>query len=97
MTTTSDQEHQVHARIDEPPKRVPTQFVSIWRDVNPYNEIGVPAISYGFATPGTREGAASAGTAAGRAKINIANMMAATKVYAFLTLDLCNRSTSEAP
>ena len=87
-----------HEKVfDEPPKRVPTQFVSMWRDVNPYNEIGIPAISYGFATPGTQEGVASAGTSAGRARIMIADMMAATKVYASLTLDLCNRSANEAP
>ena len=37
--------------IGEPPEPAASQFVSMWRDLNPYNEIGIPAISYGFATP----------------------------------------------
>ena len=38
-----------HSRqFDGPPDPAPTQFVSMWRDLNPYNEIGVPSISSGI-------------------------------------------------
>ena len=79
----------------EPPKPVASQFVSMWRDLNPYNEIGVPAISYGFATPYSQAGATAAGSGPARASVTIADMVASAKVYASMALDLCSRSTSD--
>jgi acetylornithine deacetylase/succinyl-diaminopimelate desuccinylase-like protein len=82
-----------HTRMfDEPPKNVASQFVSMWRDVNPYNEIGVPALCYGFATNYTQEGASTHDHTSGA---KIADMLTATKVYASVALDLCSRPASD--
>ena len=83
--------------FSDPPKPAPTQFVSMWRDVNPYNEVGVPSISYGFATGYTQSSARAALAVPSAARASIADMVATAKVYALLALDLCNRSTGEAP
>jgi hypothetical protein len=67
----------------------------MWRDLNPYNEIGVPAVSYGMATGYTQEGATVGTSSAVTSRARIADMVASAKLYASIALDLCNRSTSE--
>ena len=85
-----------HTRMfGEPPSAPPTQFVSMWRDVNPYNEIGVPAVSYGFPTGYTHPGATHSSGSAAATKVKIADMITATKLYASVALDLCSRSKSD--
>ena len=85
-----------HMRMfSEPPGKVPTKYVSMWRDVNPYNEIGVPAISYGFPHGATFEGAPSATASPSMTRAKIADMVTAAKLYASITLDLCSRSASD--
>ena len=85
-----------HSRMfSEAPKPVASQFVSMWRDVNPYNELGVPAISYGFPTGYTHEGSGGAMNSASSASVKIADMVNAAKVYASVALDLCSRPATD--
>ena len=86
-----------HLKVfDEPPRDPPYRFVSMWRDLNPYNEIGVPAMSYGFATGSTVfEGEPPPYSSGDRLKASIPDMVKAAKVYAALALDLCSRSISD--
>ena len=87
---------EAHEKMfNEPPKEVADQFLSMWRDVNPYNEIGVPAISYGFPTGYTHAGAKEVMATAEDTKVKIADMMKAAKLYATITLDLCSRPISD--
>jgi len=71
------------------------QFLSMWRDVNPYNELGVPSISYGFPTGYTDPSATRVMASAADTGVKIGDMITAAKLYASLALDLCNRSTGE--
>jgi hypothetical protein len=61
----------------------------MWRDINPYNELGVPAITYGFPTGYSVEGAKYD---INLFRVKIEDMINAAKVYALLILDICNRS-----
>ena len=81
--------------FNEAPGPVPSQFVSMWRDVNPYNEIGIPAISYGFHTGYTQPGAKEVMATAADTGVKIEDMRNAAKLYASIALDLCSRSTSD--
>ena len=81
--------------FNEPPGPVASQFVSMWRDLNPYNEIGVPAISYGFPTGYTQHGASVTMATAQHSAVKIADMIKAAKIYASMTLDLCSRPASD--
>ena len=74
--------------IKEPPKKAITYMTSMWRDINSYNELGVPAISYGFPTGYAQPGAAYD---LSLFRVKIEDMIKAAKVYALLALDLCNR------
>ncbi|MBI2303685.1 MAG: M20/M25/M40 family metallo-hydrolase [Chloroflexi bacterium] len=74
---------EAHTRLfNKPPQVASRTLVSMWRDVNAFNELGVPAISYGFIRGRTPEGAGY---------IKIADMITAAKVYALTALDICNR------
>ena len=85
-----------HTRMfGEPPGKVPNKYVSMWRDVNPYNEIGVPAVSYGFPHGATYDGAPSPTSSPTLLRVKIADMIKAAKLYASITLDLCSRSTND--
>ena len=81
--------------LGEVPGDVPSQFVSMWRDVNPYNEIGVPAISYGFNTGYTQHGAVQVMATAKDTGVEIKDMITAAKAYASIALDLCSRPTAD--
>ncbi|MBI2305609.1 MAG: peptidase dimerization domain-containing protein [Chloroflexi bacterium] len=80
-----------HSMFPQPPQKVPSQFVSMWRDVNPFNELGVPAISYGFPTGYTHEGAPYD---INLFRVRVADMVTTAKIYATLAIDLCNRPLS---
>lgn len=55
--------------------------ISMWRDTTPFNEAGIPALTYG---PG-------ANAATGKGYFTTDEMVAAALVYARVALDLCNR------
>ncbi len=70
-----------HTKIfNEPPKKSLSLQSSMWRDINQFNELGVPAVSYGFPV-GVGPSSAT----------KIKDMVDAAKVYALLALDICNR------
>ena len=85
-----------HIRVLGTPIEDPiTWIVSVWRDINPYNEIGVPSISYCFPTGATTEGSAAALASDVLTSVRISDMVSTAKIYAALALDLCSRPTSE--
>ena len=81
--------------FNEAPPKVASQFVSMWRDLNPYNEIGIPALSFGFHTGYTHVGATRATSSPVSARVKIEDMVASAKLYASIAMDLCSRSTSD--
>jgi acetylornithine deacetylase/succinyl-diaminopimelate desuccinylase-like protein len=66
-------------------KPVPTPITSMWRDVNVFNEVGIPTVTYG---PG-----ASTGMYAEQSTmfVTVEELESIAKVYALVALDLCNR------
>ena len=60
---------------------VHTPLTSMWRDTNPFNELGIPAVTYGPA----------AGVGGGLFWAEIDDFVSAARVYSRLALDLCNR------
>lgn len=72
----------------EPAKKSITYMNSMWRDINSWNELGVPAITYSFPTGYSVEGAAYS---INLFRVKIKDMVDAAKVYALLALDLCSR------
>jgi acetylornithine deacetylase/succinyl-diaminopimelate desuccinylase-like protein len=79
-----------HVKVfkDPPPKKAVTYTLSMWRDINPYNELGVPSICYGFPTGYSAEGAKYD---IDLFRVKIEDMISAAKVYALLALDICSR------
>jgi acetylornithine deacetylase/succinyl-diaminopimelate desuccinylase-like protein len=67
--------------LPEPPGRPGSPEVSMWRDTNPFNELGIPSLTYG---PG-------AGAGGGNQFFTIDELVAGTKIYALTALDICNR------
>ena len=55
----------------------------MWRDLNVFNEVGIPSVCYG--PPRQREPLSGAGNRA----MKIADLIAATKVYALTALKVC--------
>jgi hypothetical protein len=53
----------------------------MWRDINPYNELGIPAMTYG---PG-------GGIGGGNFCFTVDEMVQASRAYALTALDFCNR------
>ena len=66
----------------EPPAP-PSAETSMWRDLNVFNEVGIPSICYG--PPRQREALSGAGNRA----MKIADLVQATKVYALTAIELC--------
>jgi acetylornithine deacetylase/succinyl-diaminopimelate desuccinylase-like protein len=71
-----------------PPKKGISHTLSMWRDINPYNELTVPAICYGFPAGYTGEGVKYE---IDLFRVKIEDMVNTAKVYALLALDICNR------
>jgi acetylornithine deacetylase/succinyl-diaminopimelate desuccinylase-like protein len=67
---------------DEPPAP-PSAEMSMWRDLNVFNEVCIPSICYG--PPRQREPLSGAGNRA----MKIADLVQATKVYALTALEVC--------
>ena len=70
----------------EPPNP-PSAEVSMWRDLNVFNETGIPSICYG--PPRQREAMSGGQNRA----MKIADLVTATKVYALTILSLCGYET----
>lgn len=66
----------------EPPLP-PSAEVSMWRDLNVFNEVGIPSVCYG--PPRQRDALSGAQNRA----MKISDLVAATKVYALTALFLC--------
>jgi len=74
---------QAHLKIfGEKPKSVVGPECSMWRDINVFNEVGIPAATYGPA--------AGAGTY-GNLCITLDDMDKAAKLYAMIALDICSQ------
>jgi acetylornithine deacetylase/succinyl-diaminopimelate desuccinylase-like protein len=71
------------ALFASPPPAPPTAEISMWRDVNMFNEVGIPSICYG--PPRQREPYSDPGNRA----MKVADLVAATKVYALAAVNLC--------
>jgi acetylornithine deacetylase/succinyl-diaminopimelate desuccinylase-like protein len=63
------------------PKPAPTGASSMWRDINVFNEMRIPSITYG---PGVSVGG-------GIFRMKIDNMLTGAKLYTQIALDLCNQ------
>jgi acetylornithine deacetylase/succinyl-diaminopimelate desuccinylase-like protein len=63
------------------PGEVYPPLSSMWRDTNPFNELGIPAVTYGPAS----------GVGGGRFWAEVEDFVRATRVYTRLAVDLCNR------
>lgn len=66
-----------------PPQPPPAAEISMWRDLNMFNEVGIPSICYG--PPRQREEFSDARNRA----VKVSDLVAATKVYALTALSVC--------
>ncbi|HWO40925.1 MAG TPA: M20/M25/M40 family metallo-hydrolase [Candidatus Eisenbacteria bacterium] len=73
----------------EPP-RPPSAEVSMWRDLNVFNETGIPSVCYG--PPRQREAMSGGQNRA----MKISDLVSATKVYALTILGLCGYEVAES-
>jgi acetylornithine deacetylase/succinyl-diaminopimelate desuccinylase-like protein len=72
-----------HRRVfNEDVKMVTGPRASMWRDTNIFNEVGIPAASYG---PGGGKGGG------GQIGLSLDDLHRASQVYAMVALDICNR------
>jgi acetylornithine deacetylase/succinyl-diaminopimelate desuccinylase-like protein len=69
------------ALLGSTPKPAAPPFSSMWRDINCFNEMRIPAITYG---PGVSVGGGNFG-------MKIDALVTGTKLYALTALDLCNQ------
>ena len=63
------------------PKPAPLGTSSMWRDINVFNEMRIPSITYG---PGVSVGG-------GIYRMKVDNMLTGSKLYTQIALDLCNQ------
>lgn len=76
-----------HAAVVGEPMGFPdVPFTSMWRDVAIFNEMGIPAVTYG---PGVATG--------GRLAMRIEDLLTAARVYARLALEVCTTEKSSHP
>lgn len=64
------------------PDKVASVITSVWRDINVFNQVGIPAITYGPGIALTREG------------VEIDEFIKASKLYAAIALDVCNQQVN---
>jgi hypothetical protein len=75
---------QAHARFFAAPPQEPDAPVSsMWRDLNVYNEIGIPSVTYGPPLGLSSEGWSYF--------IRADDIVRAAKLYALIALDVCSR------
>lgn len=68
------------AILDRPVETPGSPEVSMWRDTNPFNELGIPSLTYG---PG-------AGAGGGNQFFTVDEMVEAAQIYALTALRICN-------
>lgn len=85
IETIRDAHDQV--RHEPMPDRAETPVVSMWRDTNVYNRIGIPALTFGP----SRGKAAVQGTG----YMELPNMIEGAKIYALTALSICGKETVE--
>ncbi len=68
--------------FNEKPKGVTPPICSMWRDINAFNAVGIPAITYG-------PGVSLAGAGEGIANLAVADLITASKLYALTALLVC--------
>ena len=66
------------------PPHPPSEEVSMWRDVNVFNEVGIPSVCYG--PPRQREIMSGGQNSA----MKTDDLLTATKIYALTILTLCD-------
>src|SRR6476469_7960988 len=71
------------AIIGKPSEPAGAPECSMWRDINPYNELGIPSLTYGC----------GAGAGGGNTYFTVDDMIKTAKIYALTAMELCNRST----
>ena len=69
------------AVLGSDPKPAPIPTSSMWRDINVFNEMRIPSITYG---PGVSVGGGNFG-------MKIENLVLGSKLYVQIALDLCNQ------
>jgi acetylornithine deacetylase/succinyl-diaminopimelate desuccinylase-like protein len=72
--------HREVVGADPPPPPPPVS--SMWRDLNVYNEVGIPSVTYGPAT---------GSTGGGNNTMAVDDLVNACRSYALIALDICNR------
>ena len=79
---------RAHARIlgDRPKLAIPP-LSSMWRDLNVFNEVGIPSLTYG---PGASVGG-------GILSMRLSDLVTGSRVFALTALDLCNQERSPRP
>ncbi len=75
---------KAHQKVfQEKPKRTMPPESSMWRDINVFNEAGIPAVNYGPSGGlGGRMGAPS---------LDLKDLYKAAQIFAMIALDLCNQ------
>jgi acetylornithine deacetylase/succinyl-diaminopimelate desuccinylase-like protein len=61
------------------PGRIDSGTTSMWRDINVFNEAGIPAVTYGPPASAFYEG------------VRIDDLVNASKIYALVAMDICSR------
>ena len=69
------------AIVGTTPKHAPAPFSSMWRDINCFNEMRIPAITYG---PGISVGGGNFG-------MKISDLVVGARLYALTALELCSQ------
>ena len=69
------------AIVGSTPTHAAPPFSSMWRDINPFNEMRIPALTYG---PGISVGAGTFG-------MKVADLVTGARLYALIALDLCTQ------
>jgi len=73
--------HRAHqAILGGTPKPAASPFSSMWRDINCFNEMRIPAVTYG---PGISVGGGNFG-------MKISDLVTGARLYALTALDVCN-------
>jgi len=69
--------------FQERPKGVDSPICSMWRDINAFNAVGIPSITYG---PGSGLGRSPKGAPF----FTVEELLNAAKLYALIALKFCN-------